>query len=989
VRRPSPERPALHALPEADTMNTMTPTERAVREVRQAAFELNATDQKQAVRMLKEALKLQPGHADLLGDLAALHLQAGRHRQCIQAAGEALAANPLHDDSAFAMALALDAVGETARARELFVELTEGSRAERFAAQPELVELCRAKLNQYGPAPAAPAAPAAASLPAPAAAAPAPMPTLAPELPLPAAPAERSDTVYAPLLARPDTLGQLLQETEGVQVLTLDCFDTILWRHTELPTDVFFDMARRPAFRAAGIDATMRQRGEQFARQLQFVRTGRTEVGLEQIYQASRPGLSREMLAWLAEDELAAEMQACHALPGAVRLLREARARAIPVTIVSDTYFDAAQLRRLLEHTLPADAFAAIGEVLVSSEHGMCKKQGLFKLAQLNRHGNSPAALHVGDNKDADFKAPRALGISATHLLHEGDLGMQRRRLSSAVMTLLDPTVRATRPLYAPYRPVHATHGHRNKSPEAAIGHDALGPVMHAFAAWLDQEAASISATRGRVKFVFLMRDAHLPLLTYRAIGGRTEACAAHISRFSAYAASFRSQEQVDQYLAHFGRGLSLPMLARQLLLSPERTRQLLDQAAGSANPLQTFLAGVRQGHVLAEIQAASATFRQNLRRYLERETGMSPGDTLVFVDLGYAGTIQRVLSPVLQEWQVETLGRYLLATGSVDDSFRGLLDRSWLDERALKLVQVYIGLLETLCTADGASVAGYDAEGRVLLEEAAAQDAQSASVEPIQAESLRFAREAQAYFQATRQAPAAEQLRDEALGSLGRLLFFPNAAELAHLESFQLEINLGSGIARKLFDLEAGLDGLRRHGLFYLRSADSSGGRMALPAELRCAGLELSTTLLSTVRYGLPMHHDDWATRQEPLLAVIQRADRTMNAEIVATPTHDGFFRALVPMPQDEAGVGLAFGRDYEWIQLHSADIVPLQAEQDAVDVRGELLMGGVVEHAGGLLQFEASDSLLMLPADYRPVAGKAALNLVFRPIARRGAPA
>ncbi|MBZ8140169.1 hypothetical protein CLD22_09710 [Rubrivivax gelatinosus] len=945
-------------------MNTMTPTERAVREVRQAAFELNATDHKQALRMLHEALKLQPGHADLLGDLAALHLQAGRHRQCIQAAREALAANPEHDDSAFALALSLEAVGEAEEARELFLELTEGARAERFAAQPELVDLCRSKLLQIEAAGAARPASAAAD---------------------PAEQADATPKVYVPLLTRPDSLGQLLDETEGVRALTLDCFDTILWRHTDHPTDVFYDMQRRPAFKAAGIDATMRQKGEFFARQLQLVRTGRTEVTLEQIYLAARPGLSREMLAWLAEDELAAEMNACHALPGAVRLLREARTRGLPVTIVSDTYFDAPRLRRLLEHALPADASAAIGEIVVSCEHGMCKEQGLFKLAQLNLLGNSPAILHVGDNKAADFTAPRAVAMSATHLLHENEQGQQRRRMAANVVALFDPSVRQQRPLHMPYRPVHASHSHQSSTPQASIGHDSLGPLMHAFAAWIDEEAAALAATRSQVKLVFLMRDAHLPLQTYREIGGGCSAYSAHISRFSAYAASFRTQEDVDQYLAHFSRNLSLPMIARQLLLSPQRTALLVGQAEASTAPLQTFLRGVRQANVLEEIVAASTAHRERLRRYLERETGMQPGDTLVLVDLGYAGTIQRVLGPTFsQDWKVEVLGRYLLAVGAVDEGFKGLLDRSWLDERALKIVQTYIGLLETLTSTDGASTVGYADDGSPVFETDSAQDGQSAMVEPIQAESLRFAREAQAYFRAARRLPPATVLRDEALGSLGRLLFFPNAMELAHLANFTLEINLGSGVARKLFDLDAGLEGLRRHGLFYMRSAHG-GGRMALPAELRAAGLELSTAMLAHARFGMPMVQTDWSTRSEPLLAVIPRGDRTMHAEIVATATHDGYFSALVPLPNGEGNVGLAFGRDHGWIQLHSAEIVPLAAMTEEADVMAQLLHAGVKDHGHGLLEFEGTDSLLMLPAGANPIAGKAALRLVFRPIARR----
>ena len=87
-----------------------------------------------------------------------------------------------------------------------------------------------------------------------------------------------------------------------------------------------------------------------------------------------------------------------------------------------DTYFDATQLRRLLAHTLPADAYDAIGDVVCSSEQGLCKSQGLFKLARLNLEANAEEVLHVGDNKDADVRAPKALGMLATwrHLLQRG-----------------------------------------------------------------------------------------------------------------------------------------------------------------------------------------------------------------------------------------------------------------------------------------------------------------------------------------------------------------------------------------------------------------------------------------------------------------------------------------------------------------------------------------------------------------------------------------
>ena len=685
-------------------------------------------------------------------------------------------------------------------------------------------------------------------------------------------------------------------------------------------------------------------------------------------------------------------MLACHAHPGAVRLLRDARARGLAVTIVSDTYLGSEQLRRLLAHCLPADAMAAIGGIVCSSEHGACKVQGLFKLARLNLALDASTVLHVGDNKDADVTAPRALGMSATHLLHASDAALTRRSMGAMALSLLDPSARSTRPLHMPYHPVHATCGQDTPAPHTAIGHAALGPLMHAFARWVDEEATALAATRERVKLVFLMRDAHLPLQAYRALGGAAPSCAAHISRFSAYAASFRRLEHVDHYLANFAQNLTPAMIARQLMLPAERAERLIAQAEATANPQQHFMAAVRQPEVLAEIFAASAAYRRRLRRYLERQAGLERGDTLVLVDLGYAGTIQRVLGPVMaEEWGVEVAGRYLLAVGAVDETRKALIDRSWLDDRALAALQPYVGLIETLSADQGESAVGYDDDGRPVFESKQLGEAQGRFVLEIQDECLRFVHEADAYFGAARHQPPSTVLRDEALASFGRMLFFPSELELRHLGRFELEINLGSGVTRRLFDLDAGLDGLRRHGLFYVGQTPSNNDlRMTIPAELRAAGLELSVSLLAQHRFGLEFFRSEWSVRSAPLPVVVTRGDRSARVVVDATPTHDGYFSALVPVSGPDADVGLAFGCDHAWIQLHGIELVPLAGrsaiEEIDTDVGRLMLRSGVTDHGHGLLQFSGPEALLMLPAGALPHAGRSALRVVFRPLAGHG---
>ena len=52
-----------------------------------------------------------------------------------------------------------------------------------------------------------------------------------------------------------DTL--LEQLPPQTKVLSLDCFDTILWRKVARPTDVFFSLQSLEPFRSAGITAAL------------------------------------------------------------------------------------------------------------------------------------------------------------------------------------------------------------------------------------------------------------------------------------------------------------------------------------------------------------------------------------------------------------------------------------------------------------------------------------------------------------------------------------------------------------------------------------------------------------------------------------------------------------------------------------------------------------------------------------------------------------
>lgn len=786
-------------------------------------------------------------------------------------------------------------------------------------------------------------------------------------------------------------LGSLLARHPRVRLLSLDCFDTILWRRVAHPADVFYTLQHDPALVAHGIDARLRVRAETQARQLSQLRRQTPEVTLEEIYRSAVDGLGDDGLAALQDAELQAEIAACHALPQAVELLRDAAARRVEVLIVSDTYLREPQLRRLLQATLPADAYAAIGRIAVSCEYGMSKAGGLFP--RLVERLALPVArmLHVGDNPLADLGPPRAAGIASLHLKHLPEALEARRQYQGTALRLLEPDVRARRAMPAGHHPVIASMDHAGGDIDAAIGHASLGPMMHAFASWLLANRRGLEADGRKVKLAFLLRDGYLPHAACEALAGTQVGKPVYLSRFAAFAASFRGAEDIERYLALFATSGQHAAMLRQLGLEGGEAERILAAVAKHAQPEREFARRVLQPRVVAHIAERSRAYRARLRTYLQRELELAEGDTLAFVDLGYVGTAQRVLAPVMREdWGVDLHGWYFMCTpqAGAGDSRLGMIDASRFDARTIDTLLPFVSLLENLCTTSAGSVVDYGEDGTPVLARNATGKAQTDKVVRIQQHCLDFVRAAEAHYGAGGARPDVDALRDAALAEFARMVFFPDAQELVHYDAFALELNLGTDRVVRLHDTARSQAEMRRHGLFYAarRGADQ---RINTPHELRHAGMEMTLAMIATYRYGLAFEARDWTLREEAVPVVFLRGDEATRMELGAHATHDGCHRLQVPLGAGDAHAGVVFGDRYRWVQLLEARVLRvrdlhLDADPDAgIDVRAHLLLDGIVDHGDGLLHCHREQALAMLPASLVSGDDRLVLDLVFRPLA------
>ncbi|PTQ59308.1 haloacid dehalogenase-like hydrolase [Sphingomonas aurantiaca] len=333
-------------------------------------------------------------------------------------------------------------------------------------------------------------------------------------------------------------LATALDARPDLRVLSLDCFDTLLWRDTHAPQDVFGALGAP--------NPQQRVWAEQRARGTAALRRRRNEVGIAEIYAELAPNATAEARAAMVAHELATEAHHCFGFAPVIALMQAARARGLMVIIVSDTYLDKQQLGALIATAAGDDVRALIDRIFCSSEYGVSKGEGLIGKVVAELQLRRETVLHIGDNRAADLIAGQKAGVRALHLKQFCASTEQRLRLEAATSAM----IHAGGPNAQPHRASIAIAEPGIDDPAERLGYTTIGPVLRGFADWIAQEAAMLRASSGhRVHVLFLMRDGHLPKLVQDAVAPDADAHAIEISRFTATAATLASEADVTRYL--------------------------------------------------------------------------------------------------------------------------------------------------------------------------------------------------------------------------------------------------------------------------------------------------------------------------------------------------------------------------------------------------------------------------------------------------------
>lgn len=211
--------------------------------------------------------------------------------------------------------------------------------------------------------------------------------------------------------------------TSDHSLISTDLFDTVLLRDHTIESERLAIACRRAA-PGLGVDPAVLTRLRWSLHDNAYLAVAMErpdgEASLSSICAtiAAALGLGEAAARILRRAEVDVDIEHLRPSRPLLELFDRAIRRGTRVIVVSDTYYDGTDLRRMIDAVVGANPFAA---VYSSADLGLTKHAGRI-YDEVARRENVPAAriLHVGDNQAADVQQARAASWTAVHLPRDG-----------------------------------------------------------------------------------------------------------------------------------------------------------------------------------------------------------------------------------------------------------------------------------------------------------------------------------------------------------------------------------------------------------------------------------------------------------------------------------------------------------------------------------------------------------------------------------------
>jgi predicted HAD superfamily hydrolase len=466
-------------------------------------------------------------------------------------------------------------------------------------------------------------------------------------------------------------LKEFKSNEENIELLSLDIFDTLLFRACASPLEVFITLATE-----AGKQNLLQQEmspedfsdirviAERTARDKQWNAHHHCEITLDDIY-AEVPNHIGDIQK-IKELELEIEKRYLFINPNVSSLIHTARNKGLKIVLTSDMYLSSLQLLDIL--SFAGFDTSLLDSLLISCEQCCSKMDGNLyqKLHSLYPDIDKGSILHIGDNWETDIINARKFGIKAIYYGVVPENFKSPYSWESLRHGTVIPEIKSLRKLSA------ASFG----SYETAIeyeyhqfGASMMGPLLNALCEW-----AIDTCLKENIKIINpLMREGYLlgPILetAARSRGIDLTVKPLYISRQAVYLPQMEefTESELDKLLAI--PGLKIKDLFNSLLIHDklEDFLDLLDPGVSgeaviseTANVDQNLKYYLLSLSLITRVNQEIKQQRELFKRYIHDLTEGSY--QLVTLDIGFYGTIQSAIDRILSKEGIQKKSIHLLA---------------------------------------------------------------------------------------------------------------------------------------------------------------------------------------------------------------------------------------------------------------------------------------------------------------------------------------
>jgi predicted HAD superfamily hydrolase len=442
-------------------------------------------------------------------------------------------------------------------------------------------------------------------------------------------------------------------------VYSFDVFDTSLVRIWAKPTDLFWEVGyqlQKDNLIQISPESwsSLRMESERIAREIGSY----YEVTLEEIYEQLARSLNWSIVEAekAKQKELEIELLSLRSVPTTQKRIQSLHQANERVIYISDMYLSEEVIRNFLKES---KVWAPGSTLYVSSETRINKGSGkLFQYCLAEEAVKPSQFKHVGDNRTADVKVPKKLGIPV-EFFTQAHLNRYEQKIAEATQFPLK-----FRSLLA-----GASRLTRLQSQETSLKNQviwettasAIAPMLFGFVYWCLVEAQN----KGIQRLYFVARDGQILHKIAKVIcqnwGFAIDCCYLYGSRQAWHMPAIQEIGEVELDWILFGTDitthfLTIRSICDRINISPEQIKNVLNRYGFSEEKwdlnLQQQERNLMQNiftekEVTDLIVATAASYREKAIGYFRQE-GIGNGVPFGFVDVGWSGRTQRSFSKLL-----------------------------------------------------------------------------------------------------------------------------------------------------------------------------------------------------------------------------------------------------------------------------------------------------------------------------------------------------